>query len=251
MADRYFSSQPVSAENVILEGDEARHLARVMRAQPGDAAIVFDGSGAEFTCEVTDVQRHSVKLIVRERREVDREAPIRVTLAVSLPKGDRQRWLVEKLTELGAARLQPLRSERSVAQPSENALGRLRRAVIEATKQCRRNQLLEILPAADWPEFVSADDVARSTREDSALRLVADPSGSQSFAAAIDCSGAAAHRQSLYLAVGPEGGFSERELALAAEHGWQIVNFGSRILRVETAAVAAMANIALQASAGQ
>ncbi len=246
MADRYFSSQPISAEQITLEGDEARHLARVMRAQPGDEAVVFDGSGAEFLCEVATVGRNAVQLFIRERREITKELPVHVTLAVSLPKGDRQRWLIEKLTELGAARLQPLRTERSVAQPSANALERLRRGVIEASKQCGRNRLLEISDAADWTSFVRDEE---TTPHPDQPCLVADPSGADPFATTIlgrqlDKNTAALQ---LTIAIGPEGGFSDAELAVAREHGWGIVNLGARILRVETAAVAAMASVALTA----
>ncbi len=245
MTQRYFSRQPVVGPSVELQGDEARHLSRVMRAQPGDETIVFDGSGAEFRCEITDVQRNSVQLSVLERREIDRESPIALTLAVSLPKGDRQRWLVEKLTELGVTCLQPLKTERSVAQPSDNALERLRRAVIEASKQCGRNRLMDVAEAMPWPEFVSQAEENNGT-----LRIVADPSGTAQACDLLPHDTAQQREierpREIIGAIGPEGGFSPEELDIARSQGWQIMNLGERILRVETAAVAIASVVAMQ-----
>lgn len=245
MADRYFSTATIRGEHVTLADDEARHLAKVMRAKPGDAVLVFDGSGAEFACEVTNVGRHEVQLRVRERRDVNREARRRVTLAVSLPKGDRQKTLVEKLTELGAACLQPLRTERSVAQPEEKALSRLKRAVIEASKQCGRNVLMDIAPAAPWVEFAAAAPQA--------VKLLAHPGAEHSLAAAlraraVDQAATQAEPEFL-IAIGPEGGFTDEEVALAQQHGWTMVTLGRSILRVETAAMAAAAAVILAADA--
>ncbi len=101
--------------------------------------------------------------------EISREPRVELTLAVALPKGERQKWLVEKLTELGAARLVPLITERGVAQPVEAAMVRLRRAVIEASKQCERNRLMEIAPPrGGW-------STSRLKRR--AIKLIADPGG--------------------------------------------------------------------------
>src|SRR5262245_60455622 len=144
MSDRFFVDTPISGDRAMLIGDEARHLAAVMRAQVGDEVVLFDGSGAEFGARITGLKKNTVELVVLERREISRELPIPLTLAVALPKGDRQKWLVEKATELGVTRLVPLITERGVAQLVESALERLRRAVIEASKQCGRNKLMEI-----------------------------------------------------------------------------------------------------------
>lgn len=240
MTERYYSQHQITADAVRIEGDEARHLSRVMRAKPGDEVLVFDGSGGEFVCEVSDVKRNAVDLIVRERREVSCELPFELTVAVSLPKGDRQRWLVEKLTELGTTRLLPLRTDYSVAQPSDKALERLRRAVIEASKQCGRNLLMEVAPAEDWREFVE-----RHARDPAGLTcIVADPSGDVHVGDALG--NIQTKGQGYSVAIGPEGGFSPSEIAQAREANRQVVSLGARILRVETAAVAVAGAIAFQ-----
>ena len=146
MCDRYFSDVPIVGDRAVLSGPEAHHLIHVMRAKAGMRVVVFDGRGGEFLAEVQRVGRAEVELAVQERREIDRELPLKISLAVALPKGDRQKWLVEKAVELGIAAIVPIITTRSVAKPDEHALGRLRRAVIEASKQCGRNRLLEISP---------------------------------------------------------------------------------------------------------
>lgn len=229
MSERFFTDQPICEPIVVLAGDEARHLATVMRAQPGDPVTLFDGSGAEFSATIVRIGKRDAELRIDARHEVDRELAFDLTIAVALPKGERQKWLVEKLTELGVTRLVPLVTERGVAQPTTAAIDRLRRGVIEASKQCGRNRLMfidEPSPAADL--FVRAP--AHITR------LIADPGGST--LSATEIAGA------VICAIGPEGGFAPAELAAAREAGWQSISLGPRVLRVETAAIAASAILA-------
>ncbi len=226
MSRRFFVDRPISGDTAQLTGAEAEHVVKVLRAQVGDSLTLFDGSGAEFPARITATGRGSVAVAVLARREVDREMTAAITLGVALPKGDRQRWLVEKLVELGVACLVPLITERGVAQPNEAAVARLRRGVIEAAKQCGRNRLLQIAAPLSLAEFCRQG-------EPSALRLLAHPGPSGipiSDVAAYGNAGAAC------CAIGPEGGFTDDELAVA--EGWRQVSLGPRILRVETAAVA-------------
>lgn len=234
MPDRYFASEPIAGEVARLSDEDAHHLMHVMRARPGQEVIVFDGSGAEWLAAVTRLERSTVELRLLDRREVDRELPIELTLMVALPKGDRQRWLVEKAVELGVSRLVPLTTERGVAQPVEKALARLRRTVIEASKQCGRNRLMKIAVPLTAAEAFSAP------RVDGALRASLDPSGRQSLQALLAGDGAGKPR-SICFAIGPEGGFSGDELRLAEANQWPVVHLGPRILRVETAALCAAA----------
>jgi len=224
MSERFFVTPPITGERATLVGDEARHLAAVMRASVGDEVALFDGSGAEFTGRISTIGKLAVELAIIERREISRELPFQLTLAVALPKGDRQKWLVEKATELGVTRLVPLVTERGVAQPVESAIERLRRSVIEASKQCGRNVLLEIATPATAHEFFGSAPAA-------AIRIIADPSGGPLGAIA-------AQSQPIIASIGPEGGFTDSELAAARTAGWLVMSLGPRILRVETAAIA-------------
>lgn len=227
MSQRFFVESPIVSDQAELTDSEAHHLLHVMRAAVGDEVTLFDGSGAEFTARVRQLKRSVVFCDVIERHEMDRELPWPVVLGVALPKGDRQKWLVEKATELGVTQIVPLETSRGVAQPEASALDRLRRSVIEASKQCGRNRLLVISPPQPLATF------AREAPA-SAHRWLAHPA-TNSPAANI---AAAANNAAHWLAVGPEGGFTDQEVADTLSHGWQAVDLGRRILRVETAAVA-------------
>jgi 16S rRNA (uracil1498-N3)-methyltransferase len=156
-----------------------------------------------------------------------------------LPKGDRQKWLVEKAVELGVMRIVPLRTQRGVAQPVEQALARLRRAVIEASKQCGRNRLLQIDEPESWPDFVENTAAAP-------CRILAQPQG---FHKGSQLPIPEELPTRILLAIGPEGGFSGEEAAMAVAAGWHTVDLGSRILRVETAALLLTAMITVAACA--
>lgn len=231
MSHRYFSDTPIAGDAAVLAGQEAQHLSRVMRASVGQQVTIFDGTGWEFDAVVQRVGRHEVELAIASRQQIDRELPLAIRLGVALPKGDRQAWLVEKAVELGVAALVPLRSQRSVAQPVNGALSRLRRAVVEASKQCGRNRLMQIDPPQSWESFVNQSAGPGS------LRWLAHPGGMPlpQFVAALSASPTKV--ETVQLAIGPEGGLSDAEIATAVEAGWQLADLGPRILRVETAAV--------------
>jgi 16S rRNA (uracil1498-N3)-methyltransferase len=227
MANRYFVETPVISDRAVLTAAEAHHLAHVMRAKTGDEVLVFDGSGAEFTARIDRVGRSEIDLAIVARLEMNRESPLALTLGVALPKGDRQRWLVEKVVELGIARLAPLETARGVAQPVDKAIERLRRGVIEASKQCGRNRLMEITESQDWATFLQA-------APSEAVRLVAHPGGESLSTMARPA--VESDTREIWMAIGPEGGFSDQEIHQAMSAGWRVVNLGPRILRIETAA---------------
>jgi len=165
-----------------------------------------------------------------------------------LPKQERQRWLVEKAVELGVARLVPLLARRTVSQPSAEAIDRMRRVVIEASKQCGRNRLMEISPGQSPAEFFQSCPAARP-------RWLAHPGGlslatafSQVARSLQDQTGVEKSPEGeIALAIGPEGGFVDEEVAASARCGWQTVDLGGRILRIETAACGLVAIAALLA----
>jgi 16S rRNA (uracil1498-N3)-methyltransferase len=261
MSDRYFSAAPITADRVTLSGAEAHHLIHVMRAKAAMRVTLWDGSGCEFAAVVERMGRAEVELTVISREEIDRELSFELTLGVALPKGDRQKWLVEKAVELGVSRIVPLETARGVAQPVDEAVRRLRRTVIEASKQCGRNRLMEIAAPQAWSRFVVA-------LEGAARRLVAHPRGERSAESgewgvgsrewgvgsrvrethrdtANEPGALHAPQDAVALAVGPEGGFTDEEIALARAAGWQTVDLGPRILRVETAAILLAATASL------
>jgi 16S rRNA (uracil1498-N3)-methyltransferase len=231
MSERFFSAQQITGDRITLDGAEAHHLLHVMRGRVGDRVTLFDDSGVEFDSEIESLGRSTAEVRVLERREVNRELAFALSVGVALPKGDRQKWLVEKLTELGVAELVPLTTERGVAQPTASALERLRRSVIEATKQCGRNRLMRIAEPLSWDDWI---------RREAPRRLLAHPGGLAS--SQIDGERAL----DTQICVGPEGGLTDSEIKAAVAAGWKSVDLGPRILRVETAAVALAAAVALR-----
>jgi 16S rRNA (uracil1498-N3)-methyltransferase len=243
MSERFFLAAAPQQGQTRLQGDEARHLARVLRAKVGDAVTLFDGSGRSWLARVTAIGRDDVGLEVETAFPAPEPAPqggssAHLTLAVALPKGDRQKWMVEKLTELGVARLIPLTTTRGVAEATAGAQARLERVVIEACKQSGRNTLMEIAPGMSLAQLAAGP--AGQSR-----CVVADPGGTA--LAVVSPAPAASAPTQLQLPllglVGPEGGFTPEELAAADSMGCTRIGLGPHILRVETAAIALAAKL--------
>jgi 16S rRNA (uracil1498-N3)-methyltransferase len=232
MSQRFYVNCPLGPGIVSIHGPEAHHLAGVCRVRPGQQVFLFNGDGKEYPALVRTVQRGCVELEIQGVEAPDRELRLFLEVAVPLPRGDRAQFLVEKLTELGVSRLVLLRTARSVVAPREGKREKLERWVIEASKQCGRNVLMEIAPLTDWSSYCTAPSLP-------AIRWFAHP-GMEHFA---DKSGSAGGGAAV--AVGPEGGFTDEEVGLAVTAGWQPVSLGPRILRVETAALVLAAVLAL------
>ncbi len=230
---RFFSpsSLATAPSELSLSTEEAHHFAHVLRGQVGTRIILLDGLGWEAVGEVLSVRKGHVVVRLLERAEVDREPTRKLTLAVSLPKGDRQKLLVEKLTELGVSRLIPLRCQRSVAQPVDSALARLEQHVVSACKQSGRTRRMEIATP------LRIEDLSGLTTP--ALRMVAHPGETAGRGLNQLADG------ELMAAIGPEGGFAESEVAELMAAGWQQVGLGPRLLRIETAAIGVAAKLLL------
>jgi 16S rRNA (uracil1498-N3)-methyltransferase len=225
LAERFYTPDPLGPGEYVLTGPESHHLATVRRFATGDRVVLFNGDGHDYISEVVSVSRKSAVLNVLSTIAVNRELPIELVVASALPKGDRGDFLIEKLTELGVTRFVPLITTRSVVVPKENARERLERAVIEAGKQCGRNQLMGIDPPQKWEALLSRNDLPRA-------RIVLHTGPGLH---------AMTNHTSVVIAIGPEGGFTDEEIAKATAAGWGAASLGPRMLRVETAAVAAAA----------
>ncbi len=222
----YLPASLQSGREVTVEGERAHYLRSVLRLRVGAALTVFDGEGGEFEAEVLTVERHRVRLRLGAWRDVDRESPLRVHLGLAVAKGERMDWAVQKAVELGVACITPLLTERAnVVLEGERADRRRRHwqaVVIAACEQCGRNRV----PAVATPQPLPAWLPGR-------CGLVLDPSGA-TLAALPEPAG------ELALLIGPEGGLTDAELRLAEAEGLVPTALGPRILRVETAAVAAL-----------
>lgn len=229
---RFFLSMLPDVGPAVMAGAEAHHLAHVLRIAAGADVEIFDGRGRSATATVIRVGKRDVELQIRNSQFTPAPRP-ELTLAVAVPKGERFDWLVEKAVELGVSRLIPLITTRSVVDPREGKLDRLRQAVISACKQSRRNSLLELQTPLRWGEFLESLSAPEAC-------WLAHPGGT-SIGDLLSQAG----EGPLVVAIGPEGGFTDEEVAAASERGARPVSLGNLILRVETAALAVAALVRL------
>ena len=240
-ATRIHVPGPLSAgQHTPLPAKAAAHVARVLRMKPGDPLVVFDGLGAQFDARIDSIRRQDVQvLVLKEIGGADLESPLRITLAQGIARGDRMDWVLQKATELGVAAIVPLFTGRTQVRLDEDRERRRMEhwhgVIASACEQCGRSRL---------PQLHAPQDLAgwAATQADSdILRLTLDPEASR-----------APHQlpqvSELVLAVGPEGGWSASDRDILAAARFSGLRLGPRILRTETAGIAALA--ALQAMIG-
>jgi 16S rRNA (uracil1498-N3)-methyltransferase len=222
--------------HVDLHGTAANHVARVLRLRAGDALILFDDAGGEYAAKVVSLGRDTVRVAVGEYLPINRESPLHVTLAQGISRGERMDVVVQKATELGVWRIIPLLTERTVVRLNDaQAANRLRhwRAIATAAcEQCGRNHVPEITAPMSLQEFLVSD-------LPEGLRLLLNPDG-RLKARNLPTGDAAT------LLIGPEGGLSDAERTAAGAAQFQGLSLGPRVLRTETAALAALAIIQQQ-----
>jgi 16S rRNA (uracil1498-N3)-methyltransferase len=233
----FVPGERLGGTRLTLTGPEHRHIGLVLRARPGDALTLFDGAGGEVEAEVIRVDRTEAELALGARRMVAGPS-VALTLLCAVPRGPRMDLLVQKTSELGVARIVPVVTERSVVRPdAEGADGkraRWERIAREAARQSGRADLPIVDPPVALAEALAAPALP--------ARRVALFEGerSRSLRAAL----AGAEPAPTALLIGPEGGFAQAELAVARAAGFEAVGLGERILRVETAAIVAVALVA-------
>ena len=229
MSDRFFTDSTFVDDQILLADDQAHHLINVMRAKLGDEVVLFDRTGNEYQTQIVDVakKRLTLKHIATTRPE--RKLPAKITIAAAMPKGDRQKFLIEKMVELGVASFIPLTTPRSVAQVNAKVISRISKQIIEATKQCRRSYLMEVTEPKTIAQVLDQCVVANQRC------YIAHPYNAQPMKSVA---GEDQTKECVWL-IGPEGGFADEEVAQAVDAGWQAISFGEIILRVETAAMVA------------
>jgi len=230
MPDRFYLPGEWT-RTVELDGTEAHHLANVLRAQPGDWVELFDGAGKSGQAQIRRVTKRLVELELTGEFEITPPSVPQLVVAVASPKGDRLKWMVEKLTELGVDRFIPLKTARGVVDPREAKLAKLEQVVIAACKQSRRSWRMQI------------DDVMPVGR----LRDAFDPANSwvgfgdmEGSPVSSIVSSEGVVRQSVVV-IGPEGGLTEEERQLFEDWGFHAISFSRHVLRIETAAIAGAA----------
>jgi 16S rRNA (uracil1498-N3)-methyltransferase len=231
MAPRFYCDTPLRAGSACtLPEDAAHHAIHVLRLREGEDITLFNGRGGEFAARIASIQRLRISIDILQHRALERESPLRVALAQGVSAGEKMDSTLRKAVELGVAEVQPLLAARSVARPKgERAEGRRahwQKVVIAACEQCGRNRIPEVHPLIALPDYRPNGEAAR---------ILLSPRAKLKFSEATKSS------NSFVLAAGPEAGLTTEEEATLASAGFVPASLGPRVLRTETAAVAALA----------
>jgi 16S rRNA (uracil1498-N3)-methyltransferase len=214
-----------------IDGTAVNHISRVLRLRDGDALTLFDGRGGEYTARITGFRKNAVQVDVQEHRAIERESALDLTLVQGVSRGERMDWVMQKATELGVRRIVPVLTERTVVRlddrQGEKKLQHWRAIVIAACEQCGRNRVPEVSAPLGLYETLLTLDAA-------ATRVLLSPSGKLRVRDLP-------RPVKVTLLIGPEGGLADNEEYAAVTAGFQQVQLGPRILRTETAALAALA----------
>ncbi|HTB87351.1 MAG TPA: 16S rRNA (uracil(1498)-N(3))-methyltransferase [Steroidobacteraceae bacterium] len=238
-----------SGSIVDLPRETGAHLVKVLRARSGDEVVLFNGDGREFTGAVEKVQGSRVSASIGAARNMDRESPFQLTLVQCVPRGDRMDFIVQKATELGIVRIIPVLSQRSVVRLDESQSVskqvHWRAVAVSACEQCGRNRLPSVAAPQPLLNYLGAPPPANES-----LRLVLEPEHARRTergAHSLDIASpqSVSHAE---IAIGPEGGFAPEELEAFDLSSFSRVSLGPRVLRTETAAIAAI--VVLQARFG-
>lgn len=234
----FLSKESLRERQATVSGQELEHLRRVLRLRPGDRVTLFDDQGWEHEGVLASLSRDCGLIDIERSYQPERESPLEVTLAQALGKGDKMDVVVEKATELGVCRVAPFVSSHTVARPASEKLqarrARWRKIALSAAKQSGRTRVPEILEVCEFSRLVSEP----WTCELKLLLWERESEGSL-----LRVREEKPRLESLLLVVGPEGGFSAAEADQARRRGYRPIRLGKRILRTETAAIAALSAV--------
>ncbi len=225
----------ISGDTAVLSGTEAGHMLRTLRLQPGDSFHSFDEEGNRYRMRILEATSRSLRAEVLESHPPDPPPEVAVALLVGLPKSDKMDYILEKATELGCSRVVPFRSSRTIprldAQEARRRLLRWERVALAAAKQCGSGRTPEISPLLSYP------DALRDAAGSDGKIVFYEGEGRFGLKSVLERMGTV---RRVALLIGPEGGFSEEEVGEAERAGFVRAGLGTRILRVETAALAAI-----------
>lgn len=232
---RFYCNQPITPGIPLeLPPDAAHHAARVLRLREGDAVILFNGDGAEYSGHLTHISKQRAAVNILGRSESQRESPLSVTLAQAISAGEKMDFTLQKAVELGITAIQPLASTRSIVrlkdERAEKKLQHWQNVVIAACEQCGRNIVPNVAPIMTLPDWLAGN----AGGGQGAARLILSP------VASIALRDLPRPQGPVTLLIGPEGGLTEEEIGMAQQHGFTTVRLGPRVLRTETAALAAL-----------
>ena len=233
MARFFVPKKSINHQRATVEGPELDHLRKVLRLGPGDSIIVFDDAGWEHEAVIRSLSAQAAEIDVLRSFQAERESPLQLTLAVGLTKGEKMDFVVEKATELGVQAIVPFASAYTVPKLDQRKIERRgerwQKIALAAAKQCGRTRIPEIFPLVNFENMVqqTAGPLNLLFWEKEAHQTLKQVHATDPEA------------RSILLVIGPEGGLGDQEADLAQRHGFKAIRLGRRILRAETAAVAA------------
>jgi 16S rRNA (uracil1498-N3)-methyltransferase len=234
---RFYCPQPLVPGSLVDLPEAVAHHLHVVRQQSGDELVLFNGEGGQVRARLAEIGKRRASAEVLALEAIDVELPFRVTLAQGLPEGSKMDWIVEKAVELGTAAIQPLAAQRSVVRLSgeraDKRLAHWQGVVVSASEQCGRNRLADVAPIQDFHRWLGQGAAG-------GVRILLSPRAEASLAQWTR----QAPAQDVTLLVGPEGGFTEQEEDAALAAGALALSMGPRVLRTETAGLAALAILA-------
>ncbi|HJV85456.1 MAG TPA: 16S rRNA (uracil(1498)-N(3))-methyltransferase [Noviherbaspirillum sp.] len=230
---RFFCPFPLTVGAIVTLPEHVSHHIHVLRLAAGDTITLFNGDGGEYVATLSAPDRKRASAEVKTFSPRDVELPYAITLAQALPEGSKMDWIIEKAVELGAAAIQPLAARRCVVRLSAERAAKKKEhwegIIVSASEQCGRNRLASLCEPVEFDEWIRQQNLHR--------RILLSPRGEQSL------SDWARHHppQAVTLLIGPEGGFTDEEEAAAIAQGVLPLSMGARVLRTETAGLAALA----------
>lgn len=244
----YVEKDQIGSEQAIIRGSDVNHIQRVLRMQESDQVTVCDGDGAFFECLIEEFAPEEIRLSIQKRLVVSAELPVKLYLFQALPKKDKMEFIIQKAVELGVHAIVPMASRYCIAKldnpkKEEKKLERWQAISEAAAKQSGRGRIPKVYPAV---RFLEAVDMAKE--KDFAFIPYECAKGSGDGVRSLK---KAALSSSVGIMIGPEGGFSKEEIAAAKAAGILPISLGNRILRTETAGLAALSYLMLEAEAQQ
>ncbi len=222
---------------MLIDGQDAHHISKVLRLQVGDKIIVISPDGQAGTAQIIEIAAEGIRLFLEGTLEEAKEAPIQIYLAQGLPKSDKMDYIIQKAVELGVSAIFPIQMDHSVVHydnaKRKSRVERWQKISLEAAKQCGRSIVPSIEPIQSLAELFSkiSDEIVIIMLYEGQTKMGIKKALAEKSA------------KTYLLLVGPEGGFSNQELIISQKHGALVVTMGSRILRTETASLAALAMI--------
>ncbi len=231
----FISPGQASGPSIVITGEDVRHIATVLRMKPGEELLLCDGQGTEYFAKITKIERSEITTQIMKQSRQERRYP-RITLAQGLPKSDKMDLIVQKATELGVASVIPIVTERTVLKlkDEEKRVARWQKICREAAMQSNRPDIPNVEPVVSFKDFFQAP------HPEPALLLFPWEEGTEPVKKVLGNHSGVKH---IVVLIGPEGGFSPTEAALAQEKGFHQVSLGPNILRTETAAIAVLSMI--------